>query len=415
MVNSKYHCFYLRRGVNFTIFRFSILCLLFTGCTETTSLNIETVQSAITRSAEYLASSVDNNGIFKYRINMDPTIKVTFRYNIVRHAGAIYAMSTYYQLHPDGIMKSAIERAGRYLRDESIHPISGKNNLLAVWSKPAINRNGEPLQAKLGGTGLGLVALLSIEKIHPGFTPLPDLQALGRFIVFMQKDDGNFYSKYIPSMGGRSDKWQSLYYPGEAALGLLMLYEKDPSDIWIESAAKALEYLARSRKNSAVIPADHWALLATEIIVSLNDKDELPVSRKLLINHAIQICNAILQDQIEDSDRPKYDGGFSEDGRTTPTATRLEGLQATLSFLPHDLKLRKRIETAVPRGLSFLIQTQINDTEFIGAIPRAVGKIDQNVPGAIKFNRRATEVRIDYVQHALSAMIQYIQQNNAEK
>ena len=369
----------------------------------------------MTRSAEYLASSVDKDGKFKYRINMNPTIKVTLRYNIVRHAGAIYAMSTYYQLHPDLIMKSAIERAGRYLRDESIHPVSSKNNMLAVWSKPEVNKNGKPLQAKLGGTGLGLVALLSIEKIHPGFTPLPDLQALGRFIIYMQKEDGSFYSKYIPSMGGRSDKWQSLYYPGEAALGLIMLYEKDPSDIWIKSAAKTLEYLASSRKNSTIIPADHWALLATEKIVSLQNNDELPVSRKLLINHAIQICNVILQDQIENPERLMYSGGFSKDGRTTPAATRLEGLQATLSFLPPDHKLRKRIETAVSRGLSFLLRAQVSEAEFIGAFPRAVGRIDQDIPGANKFNRRVTEVRIDYVQHALSAMIQYVQLMIAEK
>ena len=98
--------------------------------------------------------------------------------------------------------------------------------MLAVWSEPEVNRSGKPLQAKLGGTGLGLVALLSLENIQPGFTPLADLQALGRFTVYMQKEDGSFYSKYIPSAGGRWDEWQSLFYPGEAALGLLMLYQR---------------------------------------------------------------------------------------------------------------------------------------------------------------------------------------------
>ena len=412
MVNSKHRPPPLRKRAYGVIVWPLILCLLVAACAETTSPEIDAVQSAIDRSAGYLAKSVREDGMFDYRINMDPTIEVTERYNILRHAGTIYAISAYYELQPDDVrsadaMRSAIERAGSYLRDEAIHPVPETDDMLAVWSDPEVNRSGDPLQAKLGGTGLGLVALLSIEKIHPGFTPLSDLQALGRFIVFMQKEDGSFYSKYIPSQGGRWDEWQSLYYPGEAALGLLMLYEKDPQNVWAESAIRALTCLALSRECRSDIPADHWALLATEKLLSLEDIDEMPVSRELLVNHAIQISEAILQEQIDDPERPEYDGGFSEDGRTTPTATRLEGLQAALNILPPDHEMRKRIDAAVPRGISFLLRAQVSDGEFTGAFPRAVGKIDPDLPDADNFNRRATEVRIDYVQHALSAMIQY--------
>jgi len=34
------------------------------------------------------------------------------------------------------------------------------------WSHPQITCSGKPLQDKLGGTGLGLLALLSAEKIN---------------------------------------------------------------------------------------------------------------------------------------------------------------------------------------------------------------------------------------------------------
>ncbi len=369
---------------------------------------VDTIQNAIDLSASYLVSSTKEDGMFEYRVNMDPTITVSPRYNILRHGGTIYAMSMYYQLEPDDEIRSAIERAGRYLRDESIYPVAGQNNMLAVWSDPEVNGTGNPLEAKLGGTGLGLVALLSIEEFHPGFTPLADLQALGRFIIYMQKDDGSFYSKYIPSEGGRNDEWQSLYYPGEAALGLLMLYEKDPSILWLESAYKALEYLALSRENSTDIPSDHWALLATEKILSLENSSELYVSRELLISHAIQICESILEDQIDDPQQPIIDGGFSIDGRTTPTATRLEGLQAALSFLPTNHEMRQRINRAVQRGITFLLQSQVRKGEYAGAFPRAVVWLEGNTQEVEDFNNRATEVRIDYVQHAMSAMIQYL-------
>lgn len=376
---------------------------------KSVSLQFHAVDDAIKQSSSYLVKASKKDGMFEYRINMNPTVKVKNKYNILRHAGTIYAMSMYYERFPDKNMRSAIKRSGKYLRDEFILPLSGKDNMLAIWSKPEVNRSGKPLQIKLGGTGLGLVALLSIEKISPGFTPLADLKALGRSIVYMQKEDGSFYSKYIPSMGGRQNIWQSLYYPGEAALGLLMLYEYDSSNMWLKSAYQALEYLARSRENSTHIPADHWALLATEKILSLENSNELPISRPLLINHAIQICETMLRDQIDNPEQPEYDGGFCEDGRTTPTATRLEGLLAALSFLPPNHEIRKRINFSLHRGISFLLRAQIKEGEFIGAMPRAVGRKCGNSSDVEKFNRRVSEVRIDYIQHAMSAMIKYQQ------
>ena len=71
----------------------------------------------------------------------------------------------------------------------------------------------------------------------------------------MQKEDGSFYSKFYPHHGGKNDQWTSLYYPGEAALGLLMLYEKDPDPLWLQTAANAIAYLARLRAGRPSAPA----------------------------------------------------------------------------------------------------------------------------------------------------------------
>ena len=93
-----------------------------------------------------------------------------------------------------------------------------------------------------------------------------------------------------------------MYYPGEAALGLLMLYDLDRDDRWFHGAAKALAYLAEVRKGETDVPADHWALLATAKLLSLGSVDIAPEMRARLIRHAVQICTAILAHQVVDPD-----------------------------------------------------------------------------------------------------------------
>ncbi len=401
------------KGAHFVAFGLSLLCAMLTVNAQVAPTPAS-VQAAAHRAARYLVKSVKADGTFLYRLNMDPTRAVKRKYNILRHAGTIYAMGMYHQRYPDATMLSAMVRTGKYLRDQAVRPVPDRDGLLAVWSDPKVNNSNSPLQAKLGGTGLGLVALLSLERTHPGFTPLDDLQALGRFIVFMQTEEGDFCSKYVPSTGGCSDKWRSLFYPGEAILGLLMLYEHDPSRVWFDSAAKGMAYLANTRKDSDEVPVDHWALLATAKLFSVEKETDLPVSSELLINHAVQICEVILESQVNNPKRPAYDGGFSKKGKTTPTATRLEGLQAALSFLPADREIRQRIESAVSRGVAFLLRAQVREGHYLGALPRAVDYMHEAATDAHSFNRRVKEVRIDYVQHALSAMIQYLEWRDGE-
>lgn len=154
---------------HFGIITYLILIFFVASCsvpkTITESKQSKSLEKAIQLSAKYLQKSVKENGMFEYRINTDPTIEVKQKYNILRHAGTIYAMSQYLELYPnDKEIRTAIEQAGRYLQNKAIEQVPGKKEMLAVWSKPEINNSGRPLEVKLGGTGLGLVALLSIEN-----------------------------------------------------------------------------------------------------------------------------------------------------------------------------------------------------------------------------------------------------------
>ena len=78
------------------------------------------------------------------------------------------------------------------------------------------------------------------------------------------------------------------------------------------------------------------------------------------------------------------------------------------TYIPEDyVELRKRMEVAIHEGVAFLVRSQIKEGDFIGGIPRTY-IADSNIPRNINTkHKRNTEIRIDYPQHALSAMILY--------
>lgn len=341
----------------------------------------------------------------RYVVNPHAPVQSSARYNVLRHAGAIYAMAQHQEHRPETALLAALKRAAGYLVSCCIGPVPDHHGMEAVWTRPEITGRDRPVLAKLGGAGLALTALAATQRLAPDTERRDHLQALARFVLFMQKADGSFYSRYVPSSGGRQDEWVSLYYPGEAALGLLSLYDLDPRLDWLAGAAHALHYLARSRRDAVTAPPDHWALIATAKLLSLADDAPGLVDRPLLLRHAGQVSRGMLAEQ--ETAAGAFPGAFTADGRTTPTATRVEGLLAVRDlFDTVDPALAVRIDEALRRAMTFLRRAIIRQGPLAGGVPRAMAPMpDDGTPEREAFNRRAGEIRIDYVQHTLSALL----------
>ncbi len=117
------------------------------------------------------------------------------------------------------------------------------------------------------------------------------------------------------------------------------------------------------------------------------------------MQHAIQICEAILRAQLTDSSATGLDGASDPTGRTAVTAARMEALLFALEFLPQG-DLRGKVETTVPHGIGFLLRMQLTSGPFAGGMP---GAFAPTAGGA-------SEVRIDFVQHALCTWLKYREQ-----
>lgn len=374
-------------------------------------LSREATNGFIRASMSYLVNACGPAGQFLYRINLDPSIRVVPKYNILRHAGAMYAIGVYLEQASSMEAEEALIRAAGFLHEQIAEP-PGWHDTLAVWSRPEIEgRPGEVLEAKLGGTGLGLVGLLLAERIAPGLTPIDACRALGRFLLRMQRQDGSFVSLYVPAAGGPCSDWVSLYYPGEAALGLLCLYEHDPDPAWLAAGTRALLYLAQIRKGQASVEPDHWALLATAKWLDMAGHTPREEDREAILTHAEQVARSMMARVPKWPDGSFYHGCVVSDGRTCPTATQMEGLIAAIGCLSaRPSEVRRQIEEHVEAGLGYLARCMISHGPALGGMPRAPFRLPLVCPEAIgQFNQRATEIRIDYVQHAVCAFLAWRQ------
>lgn len=364
------------------------------------------VAHAIDLSIGYFERSCKPEGRFVYLVD-PPTGKQYGAYNVVRHAGAIYSLAFFNRLHPDRNALAAVARAGNFLRKNYLRD-DPSGRMRIVW--PVLPGTKPDDHASLGATGLGLVALSETERANPNTIPHSDLEGMARFLVFQQRSDGSFFTEYRVTSGpleGKS-KPANLYYPGEAILGLLSLYEVDHQKQWLIAAGKGLAYLAKSRAGRKAVPPDHWALIATAKFLPHYEQSECPATRRELQHHTVQVVNALLERLAPGTTTdPILDGSVDGEGRTTPTATSLEGLLAALESAPgaeFPAELAGAMRDTVRRAIGFLLRAQIQSGSYAGGMPgRIIGGSARSIPA----DANAAHIRIDYVQHALCAFLRY--------
>lgn len=374
-----------------------------------TPVSLQQVREAITRSAGYLRRANLSSGQFVYLVNMNPAVKVPEQYEPLRHAGTIYSMGMANAVLPDPANLQVMQRAVTYMRECCMIDLD-RDGIVGLCDVGEVDESRVASSCLLGGAGLALLALTSLAEIDADSIRESELMGLARFGKFMQRWNGEFFARYVPSQGGRLDPGRSLYYPGEMALGWLQLHELRPDREWVDSAVEALMFLAHKRAVSGEAPSDHWALLATAKLFEIADREGLALPREALLNHAIQICHAMLEEGRMPPVVPAMEGALVPLGLVTPTATRLEGLLAARTILPLGHPIIPHVNAAIHRGVDFLIRAQIKDGPYIGALPFAIATVPDDTVGSMAaFNAQATEIRIDYVQHAMSAMVQYVE------
>ncbi|MEM9494122.1 MAG: hypothetical protein AAGC55_33560, partial [Myxococcota bacterium] len=227
-------------------------------------------------------------------------------------------------------------------------------------------------------------------------THIPVAQRLGRYIIHSQRADGSFLHQRNHPSGSPRD-FISQYYPGEALLALTALHSADGDAAWLDVAEAGARYLIRVRDRgiaTADLVHDHWLLYALDRLYRQRPDP-------LYLDHAMRIAQAIIGKQRTEADYPDHVGSYSTSPRSTPVATRNEGLLAAHA-LARDFgrpDMAAAILKAVILGTGVQLATLIDPA-------RAMHLPDpQRALGGFTRSFVNYEVRIDYVQHNLSALL----------
>jgi hypothetical protein len=348
----------------------------------------EALLAGVRSGADYLSRVMSDQGRYAYLYH--PVYdRDDASYGWLRHAGATYALLEAYEEFGTPLYLEKAERALGYLKSHLVDDP-------ARQGKYILDTNDEE-QQKVGGAGLALLAFAKDAAVTGKRTELETMRALARTIIGQQYPDGHFRANSdLEDDSGKKRKREPVYYQGEAALGLLRLYGIDPQPAYLDSARRAADWVVQVRDvdvSQDNQEHDHWISYAFNDLYRVARDDAY-------VEHAYKIARAILDSQHRAGRAPAADwiGTFYE-GQTTPGSTRLEAYAADVALS----RVAGRsdgwlLEPAREVAASMLGQQFGPDNDYW------LGN-QAKVEGGVRESLFVQDVRIDYVQHAMSAWL----------
>jgi hypothetical protein len=356
--------------------------------------------------ARYLARGVAPDGRFRYLVNA-ATNQTLSGYDWPRHAGATYFLAQaaafgHEQHAPDAddIGRAAL-RAANLLRTSA---------LLQCGSHECIGE-GDPVE--IGSAALTTIAFAEI--VSTGLDPTFErhVRALADLILSLQRPDGEFMHEI--HRDGTPIDVQLPYFSGEAALALARANALTHDARYLDGSRRAVAYLIGPAwsffGDRYYFAEEHWTCQAAS---ELWDRAPNPAAIDFCLrwqdfNRSVQLKKG---DCVVDCDGALGVGPLVTP-RYTPVASRCEAGVATLDAATRarasgakvpsdDAAELDALRLQIRRSLALLVRAQFHgQLEHVMANPAAVR-------GAMPGSEVDWQLRIDYAQHAGSAMLRWL-------
>jgi AMMECR1 domain-containing protein len=353
------------------------------ACVPAGSIEKKSLLAAARSAGDYLVRMQLPQGKFHYIYHPLEDRYSVGSYNIVRHAGTAVALFELYRVTRDLSYLDSARRAVDYLKTRFKAARSGR----ALY---VLDNDGK---GKLGAAGLALVALTSQMELDVRSADPESARRLADHILSMQRKDGAFES-YYRLKGDEPAGSVSLYYPGEAILGLVSLFDLNGDKRLLDAARHGADYLIYTQRKMSALPPDAWMMQALERLHRIGREPKYA-------RHAIALAEAMIAEQYTASDLAGYAGGFRPGlPRATPAASRAEGLVAAYRLARKiDDARASKIKAALVSSARFQLSQQFNDDNsfFLPNPARAAG--------GVRAGLTSMRVRIDFVQHNIAALL----------
>ena len=353
------------------------------GHREISHLDAETILRLTRNGAKYLASQVQPSGKFIYG-RLPCFDKFFTNYNPLRHFGSVFALLDVYATYKMGEMTigGAISRAIRFGVNNFVKYRKLNDDAEAAYvAEPDTN------EIKLGALGLLLLALVKHAELMKTKKYLPLMNSVARAIYTMQKPDGSFIHILNADDFTVKEEFRVVYYDGEAVFGLMKLYALTHDETLLKAAELAFRRF---------VETNHWK------------------------NHDSWLSHAINELTTYQPKREYFEFGIKNFldflpfvyHRDTTFPTLLELMMAADSML-------ERLKT-LPEFADLLATVPLED--FYSALEmRAKNLLDgcfypevamffqrpESIVGSFFIRHHGFRVRIDDVEHYLSALTAY--------
>lgn len=363
---------------------------LLNGRKATTNVEANVLLDAVKNAGEFLKENIHPDGRFAY-IYYPQQDRESQDYNLLRHAGTAYAMTELYEVTGDDMLLEKIKLAHKFILNKMGGP-NPKDAAAGIKFKTLWNQKEGV--SKAGGAALCMIALAKYTTVTGDTQHVLLMQDLARFIQHQTEENGHLKAKYYMDPDIERKPFESIYYPGECVLALVRLYQIDQNPAWIKTASSLVDYMVFERDKALLIeklPHDHWLCIGINELYPITKNDAYK-------EHAFKIGESIWR-MLRKSGRADWVGSFYSPPRSTPSATRNE---ATIALFHLAEKLGE--DSGKWYEMSTLI-AKFEQRMQMDAISGMFLKHPEKAHGAFTRSFENPEIRIDYVQHNISALL----------
>lgn len=345
---------------------------------------------------DFVLRQIQEGGRFHYQYypltNHHPVFNPR-NYSLPRHAGTVYSLALMHGLTGEARYKDGAEKAIQWLNTQMPKQCGAPDRTCVV--KGAI--------ADLGSAALTMVGMLEYQRRTKDARYAGTIRRLANFVLYMQKENGDFHHVFELKTTAPNPAARKMFYSEEAALALVMAHEVLDEQRYLDAARRALDFLTGPKYEGYflgrfIYGADHWTCIAAE--------EAWP---RLKNPQYIDFCEGYaafierMQYWPGNWDNPDFSGHYGFSALMIPQAPAAAGfteaIVSTYELARHHGRDASRLERQMSLALDALSRDQIRESNaYLMPDP---SKAD----GGIRRSLVESEVRIDFTQHAISALI----------